>query len=391
MCTDCVSDKRFALSPEALSILQFLDGRTGTEEIAARQPQLGDTAAIADLVEQLARSKVVTRQADVVWPWTTWMPEGAFFHFGTRASRFPDDREQHDRRLREKAVSSPPPAPVKTLAGAATTLPAPIDLGELTNTLRQRRTWRNFSGAKVPLAEIATLLQLTFGVQKWGSVAGQGRVVLKTSPSAGARHPLEAYLLAANVKGLAAGVYHYDAARHQLVALKQKMSQRVLSRVLANQDYFADAAAAVVMSAVFARSMWKYPSSRAYRAILIDAGHLGQTFCLAATALAVGALRCLGALLLGRIDVVDQLHALSLDEAVELFDVALVDVYLPQRGGNVAVGDHAFGLSLGDEVLDLLQLLQLGGNHQPACLSSLRITIFIYAPVLVIGRPSALD
>jgi len=285
VCTDCVSGKRFALSPEALSILQFLDGRTGTEEIAARQPQLGDTAAIADLVEQLARSKVVTRQADVVWPWTTWMPEGAFFHFGTRASRFPDDREQHDRRLREKAVSSPPPAPVKTLAGAATTLPAPIDLGELTNTLRQRRTWRNFSGAKVPLAEIATLLQLTFGVQKWGSVAGQGRVVLKTSPSAGARHPLEAYLLAANVKGLAAGVYHYDAARHQLVALKQKMSQRVLSRVLANQDYFADAAAAVVMSAVFARSMWKYPSSRAYRAILIDAGHLGQTFCLAATAL----------------------------------------------------------------------------------------------------------
>jgi SagB-type dehydrogenase family enzyme len=39
------------------------------------------------------------------------------------------------------------------------------------------------------------------------------------------------------------------------------------------------------MSAVFARTMWKYPSSRAYRSILIDAGHLGQTFCLVATAI----------------------------------------------------------------------------------------------------------
>ena len=31
--------------------------------------------------------------------------------------------------------------------------------------------------------------------------------------------------------------------------------------------------------------MWKYGHSRAYRMVLIDAGHLGQTFCLVATAL----------------------------------------------------------------------------------------------------------
>jgi SagB-type dehydrogenase family enzyme len=39
----------------------------------------------------------------------------------------------------------------------------------------------------------------------------------------------------------------------------------------------------VVMTAVFARTQWKYPASRAYRAVLLDAGHLGQTFCLVAT------------------------------------------------------------------------------------------------------------
>ena len=39
------------------------------------------------------------------------------------------------------------------------------------------------------------------------------------------------------------------------------------------------------MCPVFARTMWRYGHSRAYRTVLIDTGHLGQTFCLVATAL----------------------------------------------------------------------------------------------------------
>jgi len=39
------------------------------------------------------------------------------------------------------------------------------------------------------------------------------------------------------------------------------------------------------MTAVVERERWKYDSPRAYRAMLLDAGHLCQTFCLVATAL----------------------------------------------------------------------------------------------------------
>jgi SagB-type dehydrogenase family enzyme len=39
------------------------------------------------------------------------------------------------------------------------------------------------------------------------------------------------------------------------------------------------------MTAVFERTEWKYPVARAYRAVLIEAGHFAQTFCLTATAL----------------------------------------------------------------------------------------------------------
>jgi hypothetical protein len=34
---------------------------------------------------------------------------------------------------------------------------------------------------------------------------------------------------------------------------------------------------------MFERQMWRYPYPRAYRAALVEAGHVCQTFCLAAT------------------------------------------------------------------------------------------------------------
>jgi len=37
------------------------------------------------------------------------------------------------------------------------------------------------------------------------------------------------------------------------------------------------------MTAVFPRDQWKYQYPRAYRAVLLDAGHVCQTFCLVAT------------------------------------------------------------------------------------------------------------
>jgi SagB-type dehydrogenase family enzyme len=37
------------------------------------------------------------------------------------------------------------------------------------------------------------------------------------------------------------------------------------------------------MTAVLPRVWWRYPNARSYRAILLDAGHVCQTFCLVAT------------------------------------------------------------------------------------------------------------
>jgi SagB-type dehydrogenase family enzyme len=165
-------------------------------------------------------------------------------------------------------------------------LPAGELSSEALNTaLIKRRTWRRFSDHPVPASGLGTLLNYTFGVRARGTVAGQGPIVVRTSPSGGSRHPVEAYLLAWNVEGLPAGAYHYDSDTMELVDLQRPISATDIPRLLAHQTYFAGAGAAVVMCPVFARTMWRYGQSRAYRTVLIDAGHLGQTFCLVATAL----------------------------------------------------------------------------------------------------------
>jgi SagB-type dehydrogenase family enzyme len=88
-----------------------------------------------------------------------------------------------------------------------------------------------------------------------------------------------------NVEQLRKCAYHYDAGTHELVDLERTVTRTAVARVLADQRWFADCSAVVVMTAVFERAMWRYPFNRAYRAVLTEAGHLGQTFCLVATAL----------------------------------------------------------------------------------------------------------
>ena len=60
-----------------------------------------------------------------------------------------------------------------------------------------------------------------------------------------------------------------------------------------------------------------------------------------------------------RVDVLDELDLRLLEEAVELFDVGLVEVELGHRLRYLRVGEHSHLLALGEQALDLIQLLKL--------------------------------
>lgn len=211
-----------------------------------------------------------------------WNPAAGFFHAATRHVRFLSPaaaRAMATRRARER----PMPAPVKRLRRAmAIPLPQPEFGGEFPEVLLARRTWRRFGKGPVARVDLATTLALALGVQHWVPTPF-GRLPLKTSPSGGARHPIEAYVCVRDVTGIRPGLYHYAADVHRLERIRAGDLTARLRTWMPHSGYFAKAAFIVVLTAVLERQVWRYPYARAYRAALAEAGHVCQTFCLAAT------------------------------------------------------------------------------------------------------------
>jgi putative peptide maturation dehydrogenase len=116
-------------------------------------------------------------------------------------------------------------------------------------------------------------------------------VLKKTSPSGGALHPTEAYLLVRAVEGLAPGLYHYRAGDHALQPMPFEAGalDRLAWLAVGGQHWFANAHALVVLAPRFERNFWKYRDHpKAYRVAILDVGHLSQTLQLAATTLGLG-------------------------------------------------------------------------------------------------------
>jgi SagB-type dehydrogenase family enzyme len=102
-------------------------------------------------------------------------------------------------------------------------------------------------------------------------------------PSGGALYPLELYLYAASVDGLERGLYHCDPLDGELDVLRTADLSEDVRHCLVQADLASGAAAIVFVTAVFERTTFKY-GDRGYRFALLEAGHLAQNFCLAATA-----------------------------------------------------------------------------------------------------------
>jgi SagB-type dehydrogenase family enzyme len=280
---------KITADPLTCSILHRCAGWQSAAEICNFLSDF-DEASIRESLDELCangvleRSDTPIRRHQSVKTWEAWNPAAGFFHFSTKDTEFAADQRGAWEELRTRANHEPMPEPRKNDTGARRIkLPPARSGGEFAKVLRNRRTWRVFGKEAVPIEILAQLLQLTFGIQRWTDVPGLGRAALKTSPSCGGLHPIEANVLALRVKGLHKGFFHYNAERHELKRLRGSISSAALEKNLGNQWWFSKAAFLVIMSAVFARTRWKYEMPRVYRGILMEAGHLCQTFCLTAT------------------------------------------------------------------------------------------------------------
>jgi SagB-type dehydrogenase family enzyme len=223
--------------------------------------------------------------------WAPWLPHAGFFHFGTKDVRYESRPRELMKIQKQLLEASPQPAFYKAYRGSARVrLQRPKPEPGFAQVLMQRRTQREFSRKELSFEALSKLLFYTWGVTGFLEVPALGRLPLKTSPSAGARHPVEAYVLGMRIEGLEPGLYHYDARAHGLERLRtmRDVSGKA-AQFCVDQPWAREAAALFIMTAVFPRAMWKYPTSRAYRTVLLDAGHVCQTFCLVATWLGLAA------------------------------------------------------------------------------------------------------
>jgi SagB-type dehydrogenase family enzyme len=228
-------------------------------------------------------SREAVQDSRLAKEWSAWLPEGSF-HFSTKDVPFLRDNLSLGK---WKAIlpKTPQPKIFKTVKGPKKRLP-PVRAfpdSEFIRVLHARKTHRQFSKEEVTLEAVSQLLSLVWGVTGYFSSSMFGKLLHKTSPSGGARHPGEVYVMALRVKGLKPGLYHYHPAHHCLKMVSPNATRQKAYLYCARQNHARNAAALFLMTAIFRRTMWKYHLARAYRAVLLDAGHLCQTFCLVAT------------------------------------------------------------------------------------------------------------
>ncbi|MBB6170956.1 SagB-type dehydrogenase family enzyme [Nocardiopsis mwathae] len=219
--------------------------------------------------------------------WGPWAPEGAAFHFATRNEEFADATDE----IKDELVAGGRPALFTTYPEAERLFlprsPVPLD-SPFEKVLYARRTHRAFADRPIAREHLAALLSTSFGPKDFIAADQFGTLMLRTSPSGGARHELEAYVAVFDVEDVAPGVYHYGVRDHCLELVARGDHRERLASLCGDQQGVAQAGAAVVLTAVIDRLTAKYRHPRAYRVMLMNAGHLAQTFALTATALGLG-------------------------------------------------------------------------------------------------------
>lgn len=98
-------------------------------------------------------------------------------------------------------------------------------------------------------------------------------VYLRAAPSAGGLYPAEVYLVSRGTPLLPPGLYNYQSRTHSLVHFWENDVWTNLQEACLWHPSLGDTQIALIVTAVFYRSSWRY-EDRAYRRIFLDTGHL---------------------------------------------------------------------------------------------------------------------
>ncbi|BBA80103.1 nitroreductase [cyanobacterium endosymbiont of Rhopalodia gibberula] len=119
---------------------------------------------------------------------------------------------------------------------------------------------------------LSRLLICSYGLTAKVSTMGTP-LYLRTAPSAGGLYPAEVYMISRGTSLLPSGLYNYQSNTHSLIHFWESDVWSDLQEACFKNLILEDTQLAIITTAVFERSAWRY-EDRAYRRIMLDTGHL---------------------------------------------------------------------------------------------------------------------
>jgi len=145
--------------------------------------------------------------------------------------------------------------------------------GNLLHSLCKRVSSREYSNIPISLNELSTLLVFSLGIRP--DTAQNLKTAQRYYPSAGARFPIETYILINRngIEDLPSYSYHLNVKRNCLEKMFP-LTEELFPNIV-DQEWILNSNILICFSAVFERSQIKY-GGRSYRYCLIEAGHCAQ-------------------------------------------------------------------------------------------------------------------
>ncbi len=201
---------------------------------------------------------------------------------------------------------APPPEPQKPYPRDATLVdlvaPEALTIGAVPvlEAIRRRRSRREYTDQALSLEELSFLLWATQGidteatqafkdwlVSKRHIAAARATSILRTVPSAGARHPFETYILVYRVNGVQPGLYRYLPVEHKLLFeySGQELDEKVAKAFM---GWVRRSAVVFIWATIPYRTEWRY-SIVSHKMIAQESGHVCQNLYLACESIGAGA------------------------------------------------------------------------------------------------------
>ncbi len=122
------------------------------------------------------------------------------------------------------------------------------------------------------LATLSRILYLSAGITKRKRHAG-GEILFRAYPNTGALHHIDLYVVAGELPGLSAGVYHFGPHDFALRRLREGDYRAVLVEASGRSPDVVRAPVIIASASTYWRNAWKY-QARAYRHCFWDGGTL---------------------------------------------------------------------------------------------------------------------